>query len=129
SSHDEIGRAQRNRAGSWLPARNSFGLFGVSVCCRGWWSWALAVFHAAFVAQIAASPPMAAWLSAARTRLDSPSYRADRLERNARLLAEKTRRLLGVAPQWTHAWAGASGESATARPSSTRYRTCPTVSP
>lgn len=44
--------------------------------------------------------------------LDSPSYRAETLGRKARRLADKTHRLLpGIAPEWTHAWAGAFGES------------------
>lgn len=44
--------------------------------------------------------------------LDSPSYRAETLGRKAKRLADKTHRLLaGITPQWTHAWAGAFGES------------------
>jgi len=49
--------------------------------------------------------------------LDSPSYRANTLARKARRLADKTRRLLpGVKPKWTHAWAGAFGESSDGLP-------------
>jgi glycine/D-amino acid oxidase-like deaminating enzyme len=49
--------------------------------------------------------------------LDSPSYRAETLNRKAVRLADKTRRLLpGVKPQWTHSWAGAFGESADGLP-------------
>jgi glycine/D-amino acid oxidase-like deaminating enzyme len=44
--------------------------------------------------------------------LDSPSYRAETLGRKARRLADKTHRLIpGLKPEWTHAWAGAFGES------------------
>jgi glycine/D-amino acid oxidase-like deaminating enzyme len=43
--------------------------------------------------------------------LDSPSYRAETLDAKARRLAGKTRRLLGVEPEWNHVWAGAFGES------------------
>lgn len=43
--------------------------------------------------------------------LDSPAYRADTLDRKAKRLAVKTRRLLHVTPKWRHAWAGAFGES------------------
>lgn len=43
--------------------------------------------------------------------LDSAAYRAHTLSAKARVLAEKTRRLLSVRPRWSHVWAGAFGES------------------
>jgi glycine/D-amino acid oxidase-like deaminating enzyme len=49
--------------------------------------------------------------------LDSPSYRADTLAQKGRRLAAKTARLLpGVKPAWSHAWAGAFGESSDGLP-------------
>ena len=48
--------------------------------------------------------------------LDSPSYRAGTLDAKARRLALKTRRLLGIEPQWRQVWAGAFGESSDGLP-------------
>jgi glycine/D-amino acid oxidase-like deaminating enzyme len=48
--------------------------------------------------------------------LDSPAYRADALDRKARRLALKTRRLLHITPEWKHVWAGAFGESSDGLP-------------